>query len=138
MVANSGIEILILFNLKKIRQIIDQAWPRMLKSVRNAEKFVKTTFHFNTTQHFTILLVYWEVLKCGIEIWYWFLPTGENQYPISISYFDTYPVTKEKFRENDVFLLNWRNFHFPLIWRKICVLVSKIPYSFYIVDYKIM
>ena len=29
-------------------------------------------------------------------------------------------------------------FVFALIWRKICDLVSKIPYSFYIVDYKIM
>ena len=31
-----------------------------------------------------------------------------------------------------------RIFVFALIWRKICDLVSKIPYSFYIVDYKIM
>ena len=41
------IEILILFNLKKIRQIIDQGQQGpnnvMRKSVWNAEKFVKTT-----------------------------------------------------------------------------------------------
>ena len=71
LVSNSGIEILILFNLKKkTRQMIDLGTNMIRTSVRNAEKFVKTTFDFNTTQHFTILLVYWEVLKCGIEIWY--------------------------------------------------------------------
>ena len=64
MVSNSDIEILTLFSLKKIRQIIDQGTYMMRKSVRNAEK---------NRQNDVFL-----ALLGGVKI----------QYPISISYFN--------------------------------------------------
>ena len=97
------------------------------------------------------------------NFWYQFSPEGEFQYPISIPNFNTlfqyHPVTKEKFRETNIEFIfcailteiivvllniswNWRiltEFLF-VHWfgGKFAILVSKIPYSFYILDYKIM
>ena len=58
----------------------------------NSSNDTFSVLNINSTPSFNTFFQYHPAfisLLGGIEIWYWFSPSGKNQYPISISYFDT-------------------------------------------------